>query len=200
MRIAHALRLRELNSVKGTFNFFYGIAKDDRAAVRAAHGAVGFGERVEKPFHFCVVERHIDFDGGVAGGGRGDFRLERFDGDRGVFAVEAVENFGEEFFGVGVLDSGWDGLDGDAARAHGFDFETVGGHFFGDFLEDDDLARGEFENERHEHALRFDIAGAASGQVLFEEDAFVGDVLVDDPEAFRVDGYDEARTHLTKRL
>jgi len=53
--------------------------------------------RVEKPFHFCVVERHIYFDGGVARGGRGDFCLERFDGDGGVFSVEAIENFGEHF-------------------------------------------------------------------------------------------------------
>jgi len=77
---------------------------------------------------------------------------------------------------------------------------TVGDHFFRDFLEDDDLARGEFENERHEHALRFDIAGTAGGEVLFEEDAFMGDVLVDNPEAFAIDGYDEAGTHLAKRL
>jgi len=55
------------------------------------------------------------------------------------------------------------------------------------FFEDDDLTRGKFEHERHEHALRFDFAGAASGEVLFEEDAFVRDVLVDDPKAVAVD-------------
>src|SRR6267378_7691202 len=88
------------NALEGFLDFFYGIAKDYRAAVGAAHGAIGFGEGGEKPFHFGLVERHVDFDGGVAGGGGGDFGSQGFDGDGGVFALDAVENFGEEFFGV----------------------------------------------------------------------------------------------------
>src|SRR5579871_5428826 len=189
---------QQLNSMKGAFNFFYGIAQDDGPAVRAAHGAISFCERVEQPFHFCVIERHVHLNGGVASGGRGDFRLKRFDGDGGVFAVDAVENFGEKFFGVGCLDASRHGLNSDAARAHGLNFETVGRQFFCDFLEDDDLARREFEDKRHEHALRFNFAGAACSEVLFEEDAFVRDVLVDDPQAFAVDGDDEAGADLTE--
>src|SRR6267378_5807801 len=114
------------NSVEGFLDFFYGIAEDHGAAVRAAHGAIGFGEGREEPFHFCLVERHVDFDGGVAGRGGGDFGLQRFDGDGGVFALDAIENFSEEFFGVATGNASGGGLDGYAARAHWFYFETVG--------------------------------------------------------------------------
>src|SRR5229473_2748679 len=114
------------NAVESFLDFFYGIAKDYRAAVGAAHGAIGFGEGGEKPFHFGLVERHIDFDGGVARGGGGDFGLQCLDGDGGVFALDAVENFGEELLRVVRSDSRGSGLNGDAARAHGLDFETVG--------------------------------------------------------------------------
>ena len=189
-----------LNAVEGAFDFFYGIAKDDGAAVGAAHGAIGFGEGGEEPLHFCLIERHVDFDGGVAGGAGGDFGLQRFDGDGGVFAFDAVENFGEKFFGVVAGDAGGNRLNCDAARAHGLDLEAVGGEFVGDFFIDDELARREFENHRHKHALAFDFAGAAGFEMLLEEDALVGDVLIDDPEAFGVDGDDEAGADLAERF
>ena len=112
--------------MEGALDFFYGIAQDYRAAVRAAHRAIGFGEGAEQPFHFCLVERHVDFDGGVTRGGRRDFRLQRFDGNRGVFALDAVENFGQKLFGVAVGYARGNGLDRDAARTHGFDLEAVG--------------------------------------------------------------------------
>src|SRR5579864_8095389 len=114
------------NAAEGFLNFSYGVAEDYGAAVRAAHGAIGLGEGSEEPFHFRLVERHVDFDGRVARGRRGDFGLQRFDGDGRVFALDAVENFGEEFFGVAARDARGSGLDGDAARAHEFDFKTVG--------------------------------------------------------------------------
>src|SRR6266478_4352196 len=93
------------NAVEGFLDFFYGIAEDYGAAVGAAHGAIGFGEGAEEPFHFCLVQGHVYFYGGVAGGGGGDFGLQRFDGDGGVFAFDAVEDFGEEFFGVAAGDA-----------------------------------------------------------------------------------------------
>src|ERR1700719_4733638 len=81
------------NAVEGFLDFFDGIAEDYGAAVGTAHGAIGFGEGGEEPFHFCLVERHIYLDGGVARGGGGDFCLQRFDGDGGVFPLDAVEDF-----------------------------------------------------------------------------------------------------------
>jgi len=65
--------------------------------------------------------------------------------------------------------------------------KTVGGHFFCDFFEDDDLTRGKFEHERHEHAaaIRLWPARRRRGAVR-REDAFVRDVLVDDPKAVAV--------------
>src|ERR1035438_7935408 len=64
-----------LSSVEGFLNFFNRITQNYRSSVGAAHRAIGFCESGEQPFHFCLVERHIYFDGGVARGGGGDFGL-----------------------------------------------------------------------------------------------------------------------------
>ena len=189
-----------LNAMEGAFDFFYGVAEHDRAPVRAAHRAIGFGESCEEPLHFCLIERHVDLDRGVTSGAGGDFGLQRFDRDRGVFAFDAVENFGQQLFGVGSRNTRGNGLNRYAARAHGFDLETIGGEFVGDFFVDDELARREFENHRHEHALAFDFSGAARFEMLLKKDAFVRDVLVDDPEPFAVHGDDEARADLAQRF
>ena len=63
--------------------------------------------------------------------------------------------------------------------------------FVGDFGEDGLLRGGEFEHQRHEQALAFDSLRGALLQNFFEEHALVGDVLVDDPESFFIDGQDE---------
>ncbi len=108
----------------------------------------------------------------------------------------SVSSFSASFAG----DAGGNGLNCDAARAHRFDLEAVGGEFVGDFFVDDELARGKFENHRHQHALAFDFAGATRFEMLLEEDALVRDVLIDDPEAFAVDGDDEAGADLAERF
>ena len=41
---------------------------------------------------------------------------------------------------------------------------------------------------------------AARAQVLFEQNTFVSDVLVNDPKAFAVHGHDVAGAHLAQRL
>ena len=47
---------------------------------------------------------------------------------------------------------------------------------------------------------RWTFSGVAFAQDLFEEHALVRDVLVDDPEAFIVDGEDEGVAQLAERL
>src|SRR5258708_27020765 len=84
---------RSSDAVEGFLDFFYGVAEDHGAAVGAAHGAIGFGEGGEEPFHFGLVERHVDFDGGVAGGGGGGFGLLRLGGGGGILRSHAVGKF-----------------------------------------------------------------------------------------------------------
>src|SRR6266436_5896718 len=88
----------ESNAMEGFLDFFHGIAKHDGPAVRAAHRAIGFCKRGEQPFHFRLVERHVDFDRRMARGRRRNFCLQRFDGNGCVFALDAVENFRQKFF------------------------------------------------------------------------------------------------------
>ena len=49
-----------------------GVVQRDRAAVRAAHRAIGGGERAQQPFHLGGIEAGVDLDGGAAGDGGAD--------------------------------------------------------------------------------------------------------------------------------
>ena len=59
----------------------------------ARHGMVGFGEFREQPFHFVLLQRHVDLDGGVAGDGGGNAGTDLFQVQRLLFARELVEQF-----------------------------------------------------------------------------------------------------------
>src|SRR5260370_6976491 len=72
---------RSSDAVEGFLDFFYGIAEDHRAAVGAAHGAIGFGEGGEEPLHFGLVERHVAFDARLAPVAAGAFSLHPFAGE-----------------------------------------------------------------------------------------------------------------------
>jgi hypothetical protein len=72
--------------------------------------------------------------------------------------------------------------------------------FFGDLGEGDHLGGEKIDEERHEEALALDLFGVALAEDLFEEDALVGYVLVDDPEALFVGGEDEGVAELAERL
>ena len=54
------------------------------------------------------------------------------------------------------------------------------------------------DEQRHEKALALDALDLAVAEDLFEEDALVSDVLIDDPEAFVVDGEDEGVAELAE--
>jgi hypothetical protein len=56
------------------------------------------------------------------------------------------------------------------------------------------------DEERHEEALALDLLGVSVAEDFFEENALVGDVLVDDPEAFFVGGEDDGVAELAERL
>ena len=90
------------------------------------------------------------------------------------------------------------GFDGEGAGAEGFGFEAVALELFGDLGEGDHLCGEEIDEQRHEQALALDAFGVAVAQDLFEEHALVGDVLVDDPEAFFVGGEDEGVAELAE--
>ncbi len=159
---------------------------------------LGFAEFGEEPVDFFGVEGLIDFDSGVAGHAGGDAAAAGF----GVFgllvAVGDGEDFFEHLFEFAAFETYRRGFDGESARAEGFGFEAVAVEFIGDLGEGDHLGRKEIDKERHEEALALDLLGVAFAEDFFEEDALVGDVLVDDPEAFFVGGEDEGVAELAE--
>ena len=63
--------------------------------------------------------------------------------------------------------------------------------FVGNLGEHCHLAGRQFDKQRHQHLLAFGELAMSLAQNLLEQHALVRDVLVDDPEALRVDGEDE---------
>ena len=60
------------------------------------------------------------------------------------------------------------------------------------------LLRRELQDERHEQSLHLQASGRLLSQNLFEEDAFVCHVLIDNPEPVRSGGNDEAVVQLSQ--
>ena len=142
----------------------------------------------------------IDLDGGMAGHAGGDAAAAGF----GVFgllvAVGDGEDLFEHVFELDAFEAYRGGLDGEGAGAEGFGFKAVAFELFVDLGEGDHLGGQEVDEERHEEALALDLLGVALAEDLFEEDALVGYVLVDDPETFFVGGEDEGVAELAERL
>jgi len=177
-----------------------GVAEGDGAAVRAGGGVLGLCEFGEKPVDFFWVERLVDLDGGVAGHAGGDAAAVCLR----VFSLPVAVRDGEDLFEhaleLDAFEASRGGFDGEGAWAEGLSFEAVAVEFVGDLGEGDHLSGEEVDEQRHEEPLALDLLGVAFAQDLFEEDALVRDVLVDDPETFFVGGKNEGVAELAERL
>ena len=161
---------------------------------------LGFSQFCEEPVDFCGFEGHIDLDGGVAGDGSGD------PGAAGFFVFNLCGLFGsaeklvEDELQLTAFQANGSGFDGECARTEGLGFKAVAFELFGNSREADHLLREKLHEYRHEEALALDGLHLALAQDLLEKDALVGDVLVDDPEAFFVGGEDEGVAKLAEGL
>ena len=174
--------------MKGPGNVLVGVAESDGAAVGTSGGVFGFAEGVKEPRDLFLVQRLIDFDGGMAGDTGRDAAAAGF----GVFGLPVAIGDGEDFFEHALefdsFETDRGGFDGEGAGAEGFGFEAVAVQFSGDLGEGDHLCGKEVDEQWHEEALALNLFGVAFAEDLFEKNAFVGYVLVDDPEALFVGG------------
>src|SRR5271166_2431846 len=116
---------RPSDTLKGALDVFNRIPQNDWAAMRAAHGTVGFGQLLQEPFHFVLFERHVDLDGGVASDTGSDPGTDLFEVERLLFAFDLLEDFMQQVFDFGGRDAGGGGLHRDGADTEGLDLETV---------------------------------------------------------------------------
>src|SRR4029077_7580734 len=100
---------------------------------------------------------------------------------------------------VSIYPSGSD-LYRNTARAKGLDFESVLRQFVGDIGEDGLLGVREFDHQRQQQALALDFLGRPLLQDFLEEHTFVGHMLVDNPQAFRIYREDEGVANLAQRF
>ena len=136
----------------------------------------------------------------MAGDGGGDAAAAGL----GVLGLAVAVRDGQQLldhcFEFPALQAYGSGLDGEGTGAKGFGFEAVVLEFFGDLGEGDHLRRQQVDQQRHQQALTLHLFGVALAHDFFEEDALVGDVLVDDPETLFVDGQDEGVAQLAEGL
>ena len=179
---------RGSDALEGALDILEGVSQGDRPAVGATCGMLRASEFGEQPVDLGWFKWRVDLDGGVAGDAGGYAAAAGF----GVFALLIAVGDGEDLFEhafeFDAFEADGGGFDGEGAGAEGFDFEAVAVELLGDLGEGDHLGGQHVDEHRHEETLALDLFGVAVAEDFFEEDALVGYVLVDDPEAFFVGG------------
>ena len=167
------------------------IPQSDGSAVRTCGRMLGFCESDEEPVDFGGVKRLVDLDRSVAGDAGCDAAAASLGVLGLLIAVGDSEDFFDHLLELLAFETYGRGLDGEGAGTKGLGFEAVAVEFLGDFGEGDHLGGEKVDQQGHEEALTLHLLGVAIAQDFFEEDAFVGYVLVDEPEALFVGGEDE---------
>ena len=88
------------------------------------------------------------------------------------------------------------GFDCKCLRPKGFDLKSILLEFFGNSRENDHLGRLEFDQQGHQQVLTLHPFDLAIAQNFFKENALVGNMLVDYPQAVFSCGQDEGLTKL----
>ena len=159
---------------------------------------LSFSEFCEQPVDFCRFEGHIDLDSRRTGNGSRDA------GATGLFVLHLcrflrlAQQFIENELEFAAFEAYGGGFYGQSAGAEGFGFEAVAFELLRDGGEADHLRGEELDQDRRKEALALDLLDLPFAEDLFEEDALVGYVLIDDPEAFFVGGEDEGVAELAE--
>ena len=75
-----------------------GVVQGDGAAVRAAHRAIGGGERAEEPVHFGAVQAGVDLDSRAAGDRGADATAQIVERGAAQFCFADFQDFEQDFF------------------------------------------------------------------------------------------------------
>src|SRR5215469_11596114 len=188
------------DALEGPLDVLYRIPQNHWASMWTAHGTVRLGQLLEQPLHFVLFERHVDFDGGVAGDRSSDLCANLLQIEGLLFALELLEDLVQHVLDFRRGNARRCGLHRDGANAEGLDLEAVVIELVRDLRENSHLARRKLDQQRYEHLLVLGRIGETLAQDLLKEHAFVRDVLVDDPQSLRVDGEDERIANLPKRF
>jgi hypothetical protein len=129
-----------------------------------------------------------------------DFIAQDLQGYGPRFRPKLIQNLDQETLYILGRNIGGGRFDGHRALAKGLDVKSIGGQFLGDFVQSCLLLRLEFDNNRQQEPLTFHFPFAAQALVPFEENAFVGYMLVNDPEATSVGRDNETVFDLPKGL
>ncbi len=183
---------RKLDSLERLLNVLNRIPQYDRPAVRAGHGVVGFRQFGEEPVHFVLLEGHVDFDGGVAGDGGGDAGCGSFPGS----GIALRARFGRAVRGACARRRLRRRRRARLLRRRcGRRRARLRSRCAGVRRQiSEKIACCAGDSSRTIGISRRWLSTFCRGALLqnaFEEDALVGDVLVDDPETIFVYGEDE---------
>ena len=111
---------------------------------------IGFRQLREQPFHFVLLQGHIDFNGGVAGNRRGYTCTDFLQIQRLLFARKLIQDFVQQVFDRARVYARRGDFYGHAARTERFGFESITGQFIGNFAEHSLLGWSQFKHDRHQ--------------------------------------------------
>ncbi len=140
----------------------------------------------------------------MAGDGGGDARLECLK----IFILlvllhpgrRQLDDLGEHPFEARGVQTDGRRLDCQSLRPKWLDLEPISLQFVGYFGEYHHLPRLELHKQGHQEPLALHVFYIPLAQDLFEQDALVGDVLVDDPESVFAGGQNERLAELAECL
>ena len=168
--------------------------------MRAAGGILRLSQFGEQPGDLGGLKRHVDLDGGMAGHRSGN---PAGSGLRVVGLARMIlcgENVFKHLLKFAALQAHGRRLDSQGTGAKGFSFKAVSFQFGGDASKRHHLGWKQVDEQGHEETLTLHLLGLPFAEDLFKQDALMGDMLVDDPEALVVRGKDEGVAHLAEGL
>ena len=86
-----------------------------------------------------------------------------------MLSLDAIENFGQQAFGVAARDARRRRLNGHALRAHRRHVESVGRQLLRDLIQNGALPRRQVRHDRHQQPLARKSAFAPRAQMLLEQ-------------------------------
>jgi hypothetical protein len=83
------------------------IPQHHRPSVRARHGTLSFRQLLQQPFHFVLLQRHVDLDGRVARDAGRNLPPDLVQIQHLLFLLELVQQFDQHLFDICRPHASW---------------------------------------------------------------------------------------------
>jgi hypothetical protein len=167
--------------------------------VRASHRALSSAQFAQEPFHLAVIQSHVYLDRSAACNTGGHCAAQIRQRDLAQLALANFQDFKNQLFNVGRANAGRRSLHRNSPIPERLGLEAAARQLIGDVSVFDLLRCRQFQQYRHQEMLALHSSLCLLPQHLLEQNAFVRNVLIYDPEPVAGGGDDEAVVNLAQR-